>query len=95
MLAEDRLDGFERSADDGRMDESDDRSEALCLKLQSRRDSRRRVPGELCAEAVAFARAAHAFARSQWTVHGPAGTRIEALSMEQVFELFEALCCSG
>jgi hypothetical protein len=26
--------------------------------------------------------------RAQWTVHGQAGTRIEALSIEQVVELF-------
>ena len=57
MLAEDRLDGFEPTADDGRMDESEDRAVALRLKLASRRESRRRVPVELRAEAVAFAEA--------------------------------------
>jgi transposase-like protein len=42
------------------VDEFENRAESLRLKLQSRRDSRRRVPEELRAEAVAFARARHA-----------------------------------
>lgn len=135
MLAEDRLDGFEPRADDGRMDESEDRAEALRLKLASRRDSRRRVPEELRAEAVAFAEAERAsgeryksiaktlglkpdtlmrwcrrgrgpkrFARvvvvkratqPELTVHGPAGTRIEQLSIAQAAELLRALSCLG
>jgi len=33
-------------------------------------------------------------ARPHPTVHGPRGTRIEQLSIEQVAELFEALSCS-
>ena len=33
-------------------------------------------------------------ARPQLTVHGPRGTRIEQLSIEQVAELFGALSCS-
>jgi hypothetical protein len=33
-------------------------------------------------------------ARPRLTVHGPAGTRIEQLSIEQVAELFGALSCS-
>jgi transposase-like protein len=109
-----------------------DRAEALRLKLGSRRDSRRRVPEELRAEAVAFAKTEHAmglryksiasalgvkaetlmrwcrasrepkFARivvkssvqPKLTVHGPAGTRIEQLSVPQVAELLRALSCS-
>ena len=116
------------------MDEIEDRVEALRLKLQRSRDSRRRVSEELRAEAVAFARAAHAsgerykaiastlglkpdtlmrwcragrepkkFARvvvkralqPRLTVHGPAGTRIEELSIAQVAELLRALSCSA
>ena len=42
------------------MGESEDRAEALRLKLASSRDSRKRVPEELRAEAVAFAKAEHA-----------------------------------
>ena len=114
------------------MGETQDRTEALRLKLARSRDSRRRVPGELRAEAVAFAeterglgqryktiakvrgvkaetlmrwcRASHEpkFARvvvkraaqPQLTVHGPRGTRIEQLSIQQVAELFGALSCS-
>ena len=109
-----------------------DRAEALRLKLGSRRDSRRRVPEELRAEAVAFAKAEHAMGRRyksiasalgvkaetlmRWcrasrepmfarvvmkpaapkhlTIYGPAGTRIEELSIQQVAELFRALSCS-
>ena len=131
MLAAARLDGFAERSDDERMADTD-RAEALRLKLGSRRDSRRRVPEELRAEAVAFAKAEHASgkryksiasalgvkaetlmrwcrasrepkfarivvkraARPELTVHGPAGTRIEALSIAQVVELFGALCCS-
>jgi transposase-like protein len=112
------------------MSETQDRSEALRLKLARSRDSRRRVPGELRAEA--FAKAEHAsgqryksiartlglkadtlmrwcrdsrepkFARvvvkraaqPHLTVHGPRGTRIEQLSIQQVAELFGALSCS-
>ena len=33
-------------------------------------------------------------ARAQLTVHGPAGTRIEELSIQQVAELLRALSCS-
>ena len=115
------------------MDEIEDRAESLRLKLRSSRDSRRRIPEELRAEAVAFARAAHAsgqrykaiaatlglkpdtlmrwcragrepkkFARvvvkrtmPRLTVHGPAGTRIEQLSIAQAAELLRALSCSG
>ena len=114
------------------MGETQDRTEALRLKLARSRDSRRRVPGELRAEAVAFAKAERAsgqryrsiaralglkadtlmrwcrdshepkFARvvvkraaqPRLTVHGPRGTRIEQLSIEQVVELFGALSCS-
>ena len=114
------------------MGETQDRAEALRLKLASRRDGRRRVPGELRGEAVAFAKAEHASgqryksiartlglkadtlmrwcrdshepkfvrvvvkraARPHLTVHGPAGTRIEQLSIQQVAELFGALSCS-
>jgi len=114
------------------MGETHDRAEALRLKLASSRDSRKRVPAELRAEAVAFAKAEHALghryksiakalgvkaetlmrwcranrdakfmrvvvkraARPQLTVHGPRGTRIEQLSIEQVVELFGALSCS-
>lgn len=114
------------------MGETQDRAEALRLKLGSRRDSRRRVPEELRAEAVAFAKAEHALGRRykpiakslgvkaetlmRWcrasrepkfarivvkpaaperlTVHGPAGTRIEKLSVQQVAELLRALSCS-
>jgi len=115
------------------MDQSEDRAQALRLRLASRRDSRRRVPEELRAEAVAFAKAEHASgkryksiasalgvkaetlmrwcrrsdaskkfarvvvkraARAQLTVHGPAGTRIEELSIQQVAELLQALSCS-
>jgi hypothetical protein len=32
--------------------------------------------------------------RPQLTVHGPRGTRIEQLSIQQVAELFGALSCS-
>ena len=46
-------------SDDGRVDEIEDGAQALRLKLRSSRDSRRRVPEELRAEAVAFARATH------------------------------------
>ena len=134
MLAVSRLDGFESRSDDGCVDEIEDRVETLRLKLRSRRDSRRRVPEELRAEAVAFARAAHAsgerykaiaatlglkpdtlmrwcragrepkkFARvvvkrtapPRLTVHDPAGTRIEELSIAQAAELLRALSCSG
>ena len=116
------------------MDESEDRAQALRLKLASRRDRRGRLPEELRAEAVAFAKAEHAsgkryksiasalgvkaetlmrwcrrsggpkkFARvvvkraapPQVTVHGPAGTRIEQLSIAQAAELLRALSCSG
>ena len=116
------------------MDEIEDRVESLRLKLRSSRDSRRRIPEELGAEAVAFATAAHAsgqrykaiaatlglkpdtlmrwchagrerkkFARvvvkrtaaPRLTVHGPAGTRIEQLSIAQAAELLRALSCSG
>jgi transposase-like protein len=133
VLAVARLDGFGSRGDDGRVDEIEDRVESLRLKLRSRRDSRRRVSEDVRAEAVAFARAAHAsgeryksiattlglkpdtlmrwcrdrrepkkFARvvmkraaaPRLTVHGPAGTRIEALSIEQVAELLRALSCS-
>lgn len=133
MLAVARLDGFESRSDDGCVDEIEDRVETLRLKLRSSRDSRRRVPEELRAEAVAFARAAHASgeryksiastlglkpdtlmrwcragrepkkfarvvvkraARPQLTVHGPAGTRIEQLSIAQAAELLRALSCS-
>ena len=114
------------------MGETEDRAQALRLKLASRRDSRRRVPVELRQEAVAFAKAEHAsgqryksiartlglkadtlmrwcrdsrepkFARvvvkraaqPHLTVHGPRGTRIEQLSIQQVAELFGALSCS-
>ena len=114
------------------MGETQDRAEALRLKLASSRDGRKRVPGELRQEAVAFAKAEHALgqrykrsprrwgvkaetlmrwcrrsrepkfarvvvkraARPHLTVHGPAGTRIEQLSIEQVAELFGALSCS-
>jgi len=115
------------------MAETEDRAEALRLKLVSRRDSRRRVPEELRAEAVAFAKAEHASgkryksiasalgvkadtlmrwcrarrepkkfarivmkraARAELTVHGPAGTRIEQLSVKQAAELLRALSCS-
>ena len=134
MLAVARLDGFEVRSDDGRVDEIEGQAESLRLKLQRSRDSRRRVSEELRAEAVAFARAAHAsgerykaiastlglkpdtlmrwcrrggepkkFARvavkralpPRLTVHGPAGTRIEGLSLDQVAELVRALSCSG
>ncbi len=57
MLAVARLDGFAALGDDGGMDETHDRAEAVRLKLASRRDSRRRVPEGLRAEAVAFAKA--------------------------------------
>jgi transposase-like protein len=115
------------------MDESEDRAEALRLRLASRRDSRRRVPEELRAEAIAFAKAEHASgkryksiasalgvkaetlmrwcrahrepkkfarvvvkraARAELTVHGPAGTRIEELTIQQVVDLLRALSCS-
>ena len=33
-------------------------------------------------------------AQSRLTAHGPAGTRIEQLSIQQVVELFGALSCS-
>ena len=108
------------------MGETQDRAEALRLKLASRRDSRRRVSEELRAETIAFAKAEHASgkryksiasalgvkaetlmrwcraqrepkkfarvvvkrtARAKLTVHGPAGTRIEELSIEQAAEL--------
>jgi hypothetical protein len=45
------------------MGETEDRAQALRLKLASRRDSRRRVPVELRQEAVAFAKAEHASGR--------------------------------
>ena len=111
------------------MGETQDRTEALRLKLASSRDGRKRVPAELRTEAVAFAKAEHASgqryksiartlglkadtlmrwcrdsreqkfarvvvkraARPQLTVHGPRGTHIEQLSIEQVAELFGAL----
>ena len=134
MLAVARLDGIGSRSDDGRVDEIEDRAESLRLKLRSSRDSRRRIPEELRAEAVAFAMAAHAsgerykaiaatlglkpdtlmrwcragrepkkFARvvvkrttaPRLTVHGPAGTRIEQLSIAQAAELLRALSCSG
>lgn len=111
MLAEDRLDGFERRADDGRMDESEDRAEAVAFAkaahasgegYKSIAKTLRLKPDTLMRwcrrgrEPKKFARVVvNRVARSQWTVHGPAGTRIEALSMEQVVELFGALCCSG
>jgi len=134
VLAVARLDGFESRSDDGFVDEIEDRVESLRLKLRSSRDSRRRIPEELRAEAVAFATAAHAsgqrykaiaatlglkpdtlmrwcragrepkkFARvvvkrtaaPRLTVHGPAGTRIEQLSIAQAAELLRALSCSG
>jgi len=133
VLAAARVDEIATRSDDGRMDESEDRAEALRLKLVSRRDSRRRVPEELRAEAVAFAKAQHALGQRykpiakalgvkaetlmRWcrasrepkftrvvvkpaaperlTVHGPAGTRIEQLSIAQAAELLRALSCSG
>ncbi len=132
MLAVARLDRSAARSDDGRMDESEDRAQALHLKLASRRDSRRRVPEELRAEAVAkteYASGKHyksiasalgvkaetlmrwcrrsgepkkfahvvvkRAARPQLTVHGPSGTRIEELSIQQVAELLRALSCSG
>jgi len=134
VLAVARLDGIGSRSDDGRVDEIEDRAESLRLKLRSSRDSRRRIPEELRAEAVAFAMAAHAsgerykaiaatlglkpdtlmrwcragrepkkFARvvvkrttaPRLTVHGPAGTRIEQLSIAQAAELLRALSCSG
>jgi transposase-like protein len=134
VLAVARLDRFGSRSDDGRVEEIEDRAESLRLKLRSSRDSRRRIPEELRAEAVAFARAAHAsgerykaiaatlgvkpdtlmrwcragrepkkFARvvvkrtaaPRLTVHGPAGTRIEQLSIAQAAELLRALSCSG
>ena len=60
MLAVSHLDGVESRSDDRRVDGIEDRAEWLRLKLRGSRDSRRRVPEELRAEAVAFARAAHA-----------------------------------
>jgi transposase-like protein len=133
VLAVARLDRIESGSDDGRVDEIEDRAESLRLKLQGSRDSRRRISEELRAEAVAFARAAHAsgeryksiastlglkpdtlmrwcragrdpekFARvvvkrsaaPRLTMHGPAGTRIEELSIAQAAELLRALSCS-
>jgi transposase-like protein len=114
------------------MGETQDRAEALRLKLASSRDGRKRVPVELRTEAVAFAKAEHALgqryktiaralgvkaetlmrwcrashepkfarvvvksaARPRLTVHGPAGIRIEQLSLKQVAELLRALSCS-
>ena len=114
------------------MGETHDRVEAPRLTLASSRDSHKRVPTELRAEAVAFAKAEHALgqryksiamapgvkaetlmrwcrashepkfarvvvkrgARPQLTVHEPAGTRVEQLSIQQVAELFGALSCS-
>ena len=134
VVADARLDGFESRSKDGRVNEIEDRVESLRLKFESSRDSRRRVPEELRAEAVAFARAAHASGERyktiaatlglkpdtlmRWcragrepkkftrvvvkrtapprlTVHGPTGTRIEGLSLDQVAELLRALSCSG
>jgi len=47
VLAVARLGGFAAQSDDEHMAETEDRAEALRLKLVSRRDSRRRVPEEL------------------------------------------------
>ncbi|MGB8329021.1 MAG: hypothetical protein WCE62_02765 [Polyangiales bacterium] len=79
MLAVARLDGFAARSDDGLVDEIEDRVESLRLKLRSSRDSRRRVPEEVRAEAVAFARAAHASGERYKSIASMLGLKPETL----------------
>jgi transposase-like protein len=61
------------------VDEIEDRVESLRLKLRSSRDSRRRVPEEVRAEAVAFARAAHASGERYKSIASMPGLKPETL----------------
>jgi len=61
------------------MAETEDRAEALRLKLASSRDSRKRVPEELRAEAVAFAKAEHASGRRYKSIASALGVKAETL----------------
>ena len=80
MLVVARLDGLASRSDDGCMDESEDRAEALRLRLVSRRDSRRRVAEELRAEAVAFAtKSEHATGRRYKSIASALGVKLERL----------------
>jgi transposase-like protein len=79
VLAAARLDGFASRGDDGRVDEIEDRVESLRLKLRSSRDSRRRVPEEVRAEAVAFAKAAHASGERYKSIASTLGLKPETL----------------
>jgi transposase-like protein len=79
VLAVARLDGFASRSDDGRVDEIEDRVESLRLKLRSSRDSRRRVPEEVRAEAVAFAKAAHASGERYKAIASALGLKPETL----------------
>ena len=61
------------------MGETEDRAQALRLRLASRRDSRRRVPGELRAEAVAFAKAEHASGQRYKSIARTLGLKADTL----------------
>jgi transposase-like protein len=61
------------------MGETQDRTEALRLKLARSRDSRRRVPGELRAEAVAFAKAEHASGQRYKSIARTLGLKADSL----------------
>ena len=61
------------------MGETQDRAEALRLKLASSRDGRKRVPVEFRAEAVAFAKAEHALGQRYKTIAKALGVKAETL----------------
>jgi transposase-like protein len=61
------------------MGETQDRADALRLKLASSRDGRKRVPAELRQEAVAFAKAEHALGQRYKTIAKALGVKAETL----------------
>jgi transposase-like protein len=61
------------------MGETNDRAEALRLKLASSRDSRKRVSQELRREAVAFSKAEHALGRRYKPIAKALGVKAETL----------------
>jgi len=61
------------------MGETQDRTEALRLKLARSRDSRRRVPRELRAEAVTFAKAEHASGQRYKSIARTLGLKADTL----------------
>jgi DNA invertase Pin-like site-specific DNA recombinase len=79
VLAAARLDRFGQRRDDAGLVRSEDGAEALRLKLASSRDSRKRVPEELRAEAVAFAKAEHAKGRRYKSIASALGVKAETL----------------